>query len=67
MIPWSVTKHCCFESSLLVFEKPILTDEAYRIVNGGQSDNEYKTMFETLDLTPEEETSLLQAIEATFG
>lgn len=61
MIPWSVTHHCCFDSSLVLFEEQVTKQQAEDDPNKG------RVLFETLDLTPEEETSLLQSMRSTFG
>jgi len=65
MIPWSVTGHCCFDSSCVMFETAIGTQaEATLAVENVFT---RRVLFETLDLTPEEETSLLQSVRSTFG
>ena len=61
MIPWSVTAHCCFESSLVLFEEPVTKQQAEAEPGKG------RVLFETLDLTPEEQTSVLQTMRSTFG
>jgi len=61
MIPWSVTNHCCFESSLVLFEEQVTKQQAEAEPSKG------RVLFETLDLTPEEETSILQTMRSTFG
>lgn len=61
MIPWSVTNHCCFESSLVLFEEQVTKQQAETEPTKG------RVLFETLDLTPEEETSILQSMRSIFG
>ena len=61
MIPWSVSNHCCFASSLVMFEEPIDKATAEAEPHKG------RTMFETLDLMPEEEDSIVQTMRSTFG
>jgi len=61
MIPWSVSNHCCFQSSLVLFGEQVTKQQAEADPDKG------KTLFETLDLTPEEETSILQSMRSTFG
>jgi len=61
MIPWSVTKHCCFDSSVVLFDEKVTKEQAYEETDKG------RVLFETLDLTPEEEASVLQSMRSTFG
>lgn len=58
MIPWSVTSHCCFESSLVLFEDQVTKQQAETDPTKG------RVLFEILDCTPEEEQSILQAMRS---
>ena len=58
LIPWSVTNHCCFESSLVLFEGQVTKQQAEADPGKG------RVLFETIDLTPEEEQSILQVMRS---
>lgn len=60
MIPWSVTNHCCFESSLVLFEDQMTKQQAETNPHKG------RVVFEILDSTPEEETSILQSMRRLY-
>jgi len=60
MIPWSVTDHCCFDSSLVLFEDQITKQQAEAEPHKG------RVLFETLDLTPEEQESILQSMRRLY-
>ena len=60
MIPWSVSAHCCFDSSLVLFEDQVTKQQAEADSGKG------RILFETLDLTPEEETSILQSMRSLY-
>ena len=71
MIPWSVSEHCCFSSSLLIFETSVLKSQAEQISQGSHKFPlvemvEYRIMLEVLDMSPEEEDSMLQTMRSTF-
>lgn len=61
MIPWSVTNHLSFESSLVLFEEQVTKQQAEANPHRG------RVIFEIFDSTPEEEQSILQAMRSTFG
>lgn len=61
MIPWSVTRHCCFDSSVVLFEEQVTKQQAETDPDKG------RVLFETLGLNPEEEQSILQSMRSTFG
>lgn len=58
MIPWSVTNHCCFDSSLVLFPEQVTKQQAEAEPHKG------RVLFETFDLTPEEEQSILQSMRS---
>lgn len=61
MVPWSVSGHADFQSSFVIFEQPISKVMADTHPQAG------RVMLETLDMSIEEEASLLQTMRATFG
>lgn len=64
MIPWSVTNDgipSVYASSLVIFDEPVDAKTAEAIADKG------RVMFETIDLMPEEEDSIVQAMRSTFG
>lgn len=69
MVGHSVSQHCCFNSSFVLFEEPV-TQEQVEVHIGHTLHVDkrigYRNLFETLDLSPEEETSILQSMRALF-
>jgi len=60
MIPWSVNGIDEYQSSLVLFEEQVTKQQAETNPSKG------RTLFETTDLSPEEETSILQSMRALF-
>jgi len=61
MIPWSVNGIDEYQSSLVLFDEQVTKQQAEANPSKG------RILFETIDLTPEEETSVLQSMRSTFG
>ncbi len=61
VFPYSVSNHCCFSSSFIVFHEAVTQEQATVMI---KSHDTYRNAFETLDMSPEEEQSLLQAMRA---
>ena len=69
MVGHSMSNHCCFNSTFLLFEQPITQEQVDVNINflvHIDKRLEYRNLFETLDLSPEEETSILQSMRALF-
>lgn len=64
MIPWPIMGEYHFQSSCVMLDTEMTTKEAQFHV---QYRGTVRVLFETVDLTPEEEASLLQSIRSTFG
>ena len=61
MIPWSVNGIDEYQSSLVLFDEQVTKQQAESNPSKG------RILFETIDLTPEEETSILQSMRSIFG
>lgn len=61
MIPWSVNGISEYQSSLVLFPEQVTKQQAEINPEKG------RILFETIDLTPEEEMSILQAMRSIFG
>lgn len=69
MVGFSVSHHCCFQSTFLLFEQPVTQEQVTEHVNHTVEKEqrvEYRNLFEILDLTPEEETSILQSMRKLY-
>ena len=66
MVGFSVSHHCCFQSTFLLFEKPVTQSQVTEHVNHNAKEVEWRNLFEVLDLTPEEEASILQSMRALY-
>lgn len=69
IIPWSVSKHCCFDSSVIVFEEPVTEMQAKEHVDYSKEIDkrvEHRNVMELMDCTPEEEASILAALRKVF-
>jgi hypothetical protein len=60
MIPWSVKGFDEYQSSLVLFDEHVMKQQAEANPERG------RILFETIDLTPEEEASILQAMRNIF-
>ncbi|MAD98741.1 MAG: hypothetical protein Unbinned200contig1000_54 [Prokaryotic dsDNA virus sp.] len=60
IIPWSVKGNDQYQSSFVMFEEQVTKSYAENNPDKG------RVLFETVDLTPEEEASILQAMRFVF-
>ena len=68
MIPQSISKYRDCESSCLLFNEPVTKEQAIMSVEDVSifPKTSFKNLFETIDVGPEEEMSILQSIRSTF-
>jgi len=59
--PYSISKNKNVTSTFVVFEDAVTQEQANDVV---ESNGNYRNAFETLDMSPEEESSLLEAMRA---
>lgn len=69
MIPYSVSNHCCFESSCVLFDEPVSEEEAMMHIDGRNRPEkkvDYRNLFEMFDTVPDDQESILQAMRKLY-